>query len=213
MPACAQNRHEFSPILKLQKGGFWQTQFAVKVFPSSWRANFVQSCATSGVRSLRRCSWRANCVQFRAKSCNGWRAASAGDVLGVQFSCSLACKFVAPLECGLCRKVWANPLAFKFVQRPYWPFEFCGLQRSLGIFLGMQSSAKLHTISRIFMQFFPWADSEKHLQHSIVTVLGSLSMKVMPIGYLELLRRVTCLQKQIGKTNWGRTANHSQKCP
>ena len=121
-----------------------------------------------------------NFVQIRANSCNfdvlgvqilcnfvQWLACGfCGDVLGVQTSCNfvacgfrsdvlgvqISCKFVAPWACGSWSKVLANLLACKFRgnSQPQWRANNAAKFAQSS---GMRSFAKLHTISRIFVQF------------------------------------------------------------
>ena len=81
-----------NPQISPKKDGFWQTHVSVTVFPSSWRANFVQ---------------------FRAISCNGWRAVSAAMFLACKFRAN-SCNFVQRLACGFCGDVNFVQISCKF---------------------------------------------------------------------------------------------------
>ena len=145
MTACAQIRHEFSPILKSHPK---KVDFGKHTFQSrcSHLLGVQISCNFVQIRAI---SW-----QFRAISRNGWRAVSAAMFLACKFR-AISCNFVQRLACGFCGDVLGVQTSCNFVRfRATAGVQFANfvqirgpmgvrvLEQSFGKPLGVQISCK-----------------------------------------------------------------------
>ena len=174
MTACAQIRHEFSPILKShpKKVDFGKHTFQSRcshllgvqiscnfVQFRGISCNFVQQLACGFCGDVLGVQISCNFVEFRAISCNGWRAVSAAMFLACKFR-AIWCNFVEfrAISCNgwravFCADVLGVQISCNFVQRLACGFcgDVLGVQfrrvRFLQRFLGVQISCKFVTVA------------------------------------------------------------------